>query len=177
MRFTELGLAGAFVIDIEPQRDERGFLARTFCAREYEEHGLATSFAQCSTSFNRRRGTLRGMHYQISPYEEAKVVRCTAGTILDVIVDVRAISPTLGQWRSIELAASDRRMLYIPPGIAHGFQTLEDDTEVYYQITTEYVPAAARGIRWNDPRLAIDWPIQENLVISPRDASFPNMVV
>ena len=174
MRFTQLDIAGAYVIDLEPHRDARGFFARTFCAREYEKRGLVATFAQCSTSFNVRRGTLRGMHYQVAPHEEAKVVRCTAGSIVDVIVDMRAGSPTYARWCSTELTARNRRTLYIPPGIAHGFQTLEDDTEVFYQISLEYVPSAARGIRWNDPQLGIEWPICDP-VLSPRDAAFPDL--
>jgi dTDP-4-dehydrorhamnose 3,5-epimerase len=173
MRFTELEIAGVYLIELEPHVDERGFFARTFCVREFEEYGLNTTIAQCSTSFNARRGTLRGLHYQVAPHEEAKVVRCTSGAIFDVVVDVRASSPTYAQWRSAELSARNRRMLYIPPGVAHGFQTIENDSEVYYQISTEYAVDASRGIRWDDPTLAIRWPLGENRIISQRDASFP----
>ena len=173
MRFTQLEIAGAWLIDIEPHEDERGFFARTYCVREFAEHGLVGTIAQCSTSFNARRGTLRGLHYQVAPNEEAKVVRCTSGAIFDVVVDLRASSTTYGKWRSAELSANNRRMLYIPPGVAHGFQTTEDETEVYYQISTEYVAEASRGIRWDDPVLAIDWPLLRGPIISERDRSYP----
>ena len=173
MRFTELEIAGVYLIEVDPQPDERGFFARTFCVREFEERGLITTIAQCSTSFNARRGTLRGLHYQVSPHEEAKVVRCTSGAIVDVVVDVRPSSPTFGKWRSAELSAVNRRMLYVPPGVAHGFQTTEDGTEVFYQISTAYVADASRGLRWDDPRLAIEWPLPDNRIISQRDSSYP----
>jgi dTDP-4-dehydrorhamnose 3,5-epimerase len=173
MRFTALDITGVFLIDIEPHGDERGAFARTFCAREFAEHGLITSIAQCSTSFNAKRGTLRGLHYQDPPYEEAKVVRCTAGAVFDVVVDLRVNSPTYGEWRSAALTTSNRRMMYIPPGVAHGFQTTEDDTEVFYQISVEYAPSAARGIRWDDPHLAITWPLRDTRIMSQRDELFP----
>jgi dTDP-4-dehydrorhamnose 3,5-epimerase len=175
MQFTELGIAGVYWIDLELHEDERGFFARTFCVREFEERGLSTLIAQCSTSFNARRGTLRGLHYQAAPHEETKVVRCTSGAVFDVVVDLRVSSPTRGKWESAELSGSNRRMLYIPPGVAHGFQTTEDNTEVFYQISTEYVPSAARGIRWDDPQLAIDWPLRDEKIISARDAAFPGL--
>ena len=175
MRFTELELAGAWLIEIEPHRDERGFFARTYCAREFEEHGLVSMIAQCSTSFNAKRGTVRGMHYQTAPHAEEKVVRCTAGSIFDVIVDIRPDSPMYARWCGVELSAVNRRMLYIPVGFAHGFQTLTDDAEVLYQISTEHAPAASHGIRWTDPSLNIAWPITEGVIVSERDASFPSM--
>lgn len=175
MRFTELDLAGAYLIDIESHHDDRGFFARTFDAREFSECGLFATVAQCSTSFNARRGTLRGLHYQAAPHEEAKVVRCTAGAIFDVIVDIRPESPTYAEWRSAELTSENHRMLYIPPGFAHGFQTLEKNVEVFYQISVEYVPTAGRGIRWDDPALGITWPINDGVIISARDAAFPGV--
>jgi dTDP-4-dehydrorhamnose 3,5-epimerase len=175
VRFTQLEIAGAWLIEIEPHVDERGFFARTFCAREFAEHGLVATIAQCSTSFNAKRGTLRGLHYQVAPHEEAKVVRCTSGAIFDVVVDLRANMSTYRKWRSVELSASNRRMLYIPPGVAHGFQTTEDETEVFYQISTEYVADASRGVRWDDPSLAIEWPFPDSRIISQRDSSYPLM--
>ena len=173
MQFTELPIVGAYVIDLEPHLDERGFFGRTFCRREFESHGLSSTIAQCSTSFNLRRGTIRGLHYQAAPHEEVKVVRCTAGGIYDVIVDLRAASPTFGTWYGASLTADNHRMIYIPPGVAHGFQTTENNSEIFYQISTDYVPDAARGIRWDDPHLAIDWPYPEDRIISQRDAAFP----
>lgn len=175
MRFSELAIRGAFLIDIDPHRDERGFFARTYCAREFKERGLDTTIAQCSTSFNARRGTLRGLHYQAAPHEETKVVRCTAGAIFDVIVDVRPGSVTYAKWLGLELTSANHLMLYIPPGVAHGFQTLKENSEVLYQISVEYAPSFGRGIRWNDPILAIEWPIPDAMTISAKDASFLRM--
>ena len=173
MLFTELAIGGAFLMDIESHRDDRGFFARTFCSHEFEERGLVSTIAQCSTSFNAIRGTLRGMHYQAVPHEETKVVRCTAGAIFDVIVDLRSESTTFGKWVGAELTALNRRMLYIPKGVAHGFQTIENNTEVFYQISTAFVRDAARGVRWDDPSLDIAWPFRDSRIISPRDESFP----
>lgn len=175
MLFTQLDLAGAYLIEVEPHRDNRGFFARTFCKRDFLDHGLDATITQCSASFNHRRGTIRGMHYQIAPHEEAKVVRCTAGRVFDVIVDVRPESPTHAQWRGVELTSRNHRMLYIPAGFAHGFQTLEDNSEIFYQMSTEYVPSANRGIRWNDPALAINWPIKGEITISEGDANLPGV--
>ncbi len=158
MIFQPTKLSGAYTIQIERLADERGFFARSWCRREFEEHGLNPDLAQCNISYNRQRGTLRGMHYQVAPYEEAKLVRCTSGAIYDVIVDLRADSPTFMQHVGVVLTPSDRNMLYVPEGFAHGFLTLEDDTEVFYQMSEFYVPGAARGFRWNDPAFAIDWP-------------------
>ena len=163
----------AFVIDVEPRRDERGLFARTWCRRELAAQGLSTSLEQISLSFNPRKGTLRGMHYQAPPHEEVKVVRCTRGAIYDVIVDLRWSSPAFRQWFGVELNADNRRMLYIPEGLAHGFLTLAPDTEVSYQISREYVPEAARGVRWDDPAFGIDWP-GTVAVISERDRSYPD---
>jgi dTDP-4-dehydrorhamnose 3,5-epimerase len=175
MRFTELELAGAWLIEIEPHWDERGFFARTYCAREFAEHDLVPVIAQSSTSFNAKRGTVRGMHYQAAPHSEEKVVRCTAGSIFDVIVDIRPDSPTYSRWCGVELTGENRRMLYVPAGFAHGFQTLTGDTEVLYQISAEYAPEASHGIRWADPSLNIAWPITAGVIVSERDASFPDL--
>jgi dTDP-4-dehydrorhamnose 3,5-epimerase len=175
MKFAELALAGAFVIEPEPNEDERGFFVRTFSVREFIARGLNPTIAQCSVSFNRRRGTLRGLHYQAPPYQEAKLVRCTAGAVFDVIVDLRPESSTFKRWVGVELSSKNHRMIYIPEGFAHGFQTLADDTEVFYQISTVYVAEAARGIRWDDPELGIRWPEAVRRVISPRDLLFPSL--
>jgi dTDP-4-dehydrorhamnose 3,5-epimerase len=170
--FTAMPLAGAFVVDPERIEDERGFFARTWCAREFEKHGLDPRLAQCNVSFNRRRGTLRGMHYQAEPHAEAKLVRCTRGAIHDVIVDLRPGSTTCRRWVAVELTAENRRMLYIPEGFAHGFQTLEDETEVFYQMSVPFHPAAARGVRHDDPALGIAWPLDVG-VISQKDRGYP----
>jgi dTDP-4-dehydrorhamnose 3,5-epimerase len=174
MRFMPLKFEGAYLIELDKHDDERGFFARTWCATEFAERGLATDIRQCSVSFNSRKGTLRGMHYQVAPNEEAKVVRCTAGAIYDVLVDVRKASPTYGEWLATELTAENRLQLYVPHGIAHGFQTLCDAAEVFYQITTDHVPASARGVRWNDPALDIAWPDPQSSIISDRDRSYPD---
>jgi len=171
--FTETKLKGAFVIDIEPIEDERGLFARSWCREEFKARGLNSELAQCNISFNNKKGTLRGMHYQKPPHEEAKLVRCTQGAIFDVIIDLRPDSPTRTQWVGKELTAKNRKMFYIPEGFAHGFLTLEDDTEVFYQMSTPYVPASASGIRWNDPVFNINWPEQPK-IISERDQSYPD---
>jgi dTDP-4-dehydrorhamnose 3,5-epimerase len=165
-------LGGAYVLDFEQLEDERGFFARSFCQKEFAAHGLDPVIAQCNVSYNRKRGTLRGLHYQAAPHAEAKVVRCTRGAIWDVIVDLRDDSPTLQQWYAAELTADNRRSLYVPAGFAHGFQTLADDSDVLYQMSEFYHPESARGVRWNDPRLAIRWPLTAE-IISPRDAALP----
>ncbi len=172
MQFIELEIPGAWLIEMEPHCDDRGFFARIWCQEEFRQHGLSTALAQCSISFNRKRGTVRGMHYQDAPHEEAKLVRCTQGVIYDVILDLRLDSTTRGSWRAVELSAQNHRMVYIPQGCAHGFQTLTDATEVMYQISTAYHPESARGVRWNDPAFGIRWPIDE-IVISDRDRQFP----
>lgn len=171
MKFLPTGFGDLHVVELEPRCDMRGFFARTWCEREFEDAGLETRLVQCSVSFNMRRGTLRGMHFQVAPFEETKLVRCTAGAILDVVIDVRPDSPTHLRHFAVELSASDRRALYIPPGFAHGFQTLADDTEVFYQMSEFFAPECARGIRWNDPRFAIEWPIAEPIIID-RDATY-----
>lgn len=164
MRFAELPLKGAYVIDAEPHEDNRGLFARTFCAREFYEHGLAEKFVQCSTSWNGREGTIRGMHYQLPPACEAKLVRCTAGSLWDVIVDLRPDSPTYLQHAGVELTARNRLSLYIPEMFAHGYQTLEDGTEILYQMTEFYAPELSAGLRYNDPKLGITWPRPVSLV-------------
>ena len=173
MIFTETKLSGAFVVEPERLEDARGFFARTWCAEEFEGMGLNPKLVQCSTSFNARRGTLRGLHYQAPPHGETKLVRCTMGKIFDVIVDLRADSPTRGKWTTLVMSAENRAMIYIPEGFAHGFQTLADNSEVFYQISEFYAPEASLGIRWDDPDLAIDWPQIEECVISERDNTFP----
>lgn len=172
MKFSETPLAGAYTIDLDRIEDERGFFARSYCAREFATLGLDDGVVQCNVSFNCRAGTLRGMHFQAEPYGEAKLVRCTLGRILDVIVDIRPDSPTRGRWFAAELSAENRRMLFIPRGFAHGFQTLADNSEVFYQMSAFYEPSAARGLRWDDPALAIDWPIAEPIV-SEKDRGYP----
>ena len=174
MTFTETPLAGAFLIEPEPHADERGFFARLWCARELEAHGLDTRLAQCSMSYNRRAGTLRGMHYQADPYPEIKIIRCTRGAIHDVIIDLRPGSHSFGRHFAVALSASNRTMLYVPGGFAHGFQTLEDGTEVFYQISEFHQPAFARGVRWNDPAFNIAWPPAETRIMTERDATYPD---
>jgi dTDP-4-dehydrorhamnose 3,5-epimerase len=169
MRFADTGLEGAFLIEPERLQDERGYFARLYCEREFSARGLETRFVQCSTSFNRRRGTLRGLHYQAPPHEEAKTVRCTRGAIYDVIVDLRGDSRTYRSWYGVELSAENGCVLYVPKGFAHGFQTLLDDSEVFYQISEFYVPEAARTARWDDPAVGIRWPFTPT-VMSARDA-------
>jgi dTDP-4-dehydrorhamnose 3,5-epimerase len=169
-------LPGVFVVEIEPLRDTRGFFARTFDAELFAAAGLDARVVQCNTSFNARAGTLRGLHYQAAPYEEGKLVRCTRGRIFDVAVDLRPDSSTHCRWLGVELAAAGTRSLFIPGGFAHGFQTLSDDSEVHYQMTAPYVPAAARGVRFDDPAFAIRWPIppRGELIVSERDRTFPD---
>jgi dTDP-4-dehydrorhamnose 3,5-epimerase len=174
MIFTETELGGAYVIDLEPREDERGFFARAWCADEFAERGLTTRVAQSNVSFNRRQGTVRGMHYQAAPHAEAKLVRCTRGAIFDVIVDLRADSPTYKRWAGVELSADNHRALYVPEGFAHGYQTLVPETETFYQVSEFYAPAAERGVRWNDPAFAIDWPDPGSAFLSEKDAAWPN---
>jgi dTDP-4-dehydrorhamnose 3,5-epimerase len=176
MLFRETRLKGAYEIELELHPDERGSFARTYCWREFEAHGLNPRVVQCNVSCNRKRGTLRGMHFQAAPNEEAKLIRCLRGALYDVIVDLRPDSPTLRQWTAVELSARPGHpsgMLYVPAGFAHGFQTLEDDTEIFYQMSEFYAPEAARGFRWNDPVFAIDWP-EPVRVISDRDRGYPD---
>lgn len=175
MLFTPTELPGVFVIEVEPRADDRGLFARTYCRDEFAAHGLCTEWPQCNMSFNRLVGTLRGMHWQAAPHEEAKLVRCTSGAAFDVVVDLRTGSPTYRKWVAVEISAANRRAVYIPGGFAHGFQTLADGTELFYQMSAFYVPSAACGARWDDPALGIKWPPSESRVIAPRDLSFPDL--
>ena len=172
MTFTETKLKGAYLIDPEPVDDERGSFARTFCRKEFAAHGLHTDWVQSSWSLNKQRGTLRGLHYQLSPYEEIKLVSCTHGALYDVIIDLRKDSPTFMQSLGVKLSGDNRRMLYIPRHFAHGYQTRMEHTEVSYLISEYYHPEYARGIRWDDPAFGIHWPIPER-ILSERDQSFP----
>jgi dTDP-4-dehydrorhamnose 3,5-epimerase len=172
MIFGETPISGAILIELEPLVDERGSFARTFSVDEFAAQGLETRIVQCNTSTNARAGTLRGLHYQVPPYEEAKLVRCVRGAIFDVVVDLRPGSPTYCAWYGVELSAANARMLFVPVGLAHGFQTLEDDTEVLYQMSAEYSSEHARGVRWDDEAFGIEWPPVERRTIADRDASF-----
>ena len=172
MIFQPSPLAGAFVVELERREDERGFFARSFCQDEFAKHGLNPRLVQCNVSFNTRRGTLRGMHYQAKPHEEAKVVRCTQGAVFDVMVDLRPESATFKRWQGVELSAANRRALYIPEGFAHGFQTLTDDAELLYLMSEFYHPECARGVRWDDPAFRIEWPLKDPQM-SERDRTFP----
>ncbi len=171
MKFTETALKGAYIIDIEPHRDERGFFARGWCANELAEHGLVSRIAQANISVNDKRGTLRGMHYQVPPHGEVKIVRCTKGALYDAIIDLRPDSPTYKEWVGVELTADNYRMLYVPENFGHGFVTLVDDTEAYYLVTEFYTPGSERGLRWNDPAIGIKWPL-EPVVISEKDRNW-----
>lgn len=173
MRFTATPIPGAWIIDINPHADERGFFARTLCQEEFKRCGLNGRMVQQSISWNRHKGILRGLHYQADPYGEEKLVRVTRGSVFDVIVDIRRDSETFGQWFGIQLSADNRRQLYIPKGVAHGFQTIDDETEVLYEMTVPYRPEAASGLRWNDPELCIVWPEIENRLISTKDQGLP----
>jgi dTDP-4-dehydrorhamnose 3,5-epimerase len=173
VRLAETPLAGAFVIELDFVRDERGYFARTFDAAEFARAGLDPTVVQCNTSFNARRGTLRGMHYQADPDGEAKLVRCTRGSIFDVAIDLRPGSATYCRWFGVELSADHGRMLYVPVGMAHGFQTLEEASDVSYQMSHDYVPEQARGVRFDDPAFGIEWPLPDPIV-SERDRGFPD---
>lgn len=175
MIFHKTILPGVFIIEPEPIPDHRGFFARVFCREKFQQLGLSSDLDQCSVSFNKRQGTLRGMHYQMDPFGEVKIIRCTMGAIFDVILDLREDSPTFKQWIGIELSSKNRKMLYVPEGLAHGFQTLEDETEVFYQMKGAFVPSAARGVKWNDPSFSIAWPIPVE-VISEKDMQYPEFV-
>jgi dTDP-4-dehydrorhamnose 3,5-epimerase len=174
MIFIPTPLNDAFLIDVERHADERGFLARTFCEREFAEHGLPMRIAQSSTIHSPRRHTLRGLHYQEAPHSEIKLVRCTRGSIFLVMVDLRPSSPNRHEWLGLELSARSERLAYVPDGFAQGYQTLEDDTEVLYQMSHHYVPEAARGVRWNDPAFGIDWPPARERICSERDQTWPD---
>ena len=173
MRFRPTVIGGVVAVDLERREDPRGFFARSFCRDEFETQGLPGVFVQCNVSWNARRGTLRGMHFQKAPSREGKLVRCTSGAVWDVALDVRPDSPTFLRWTGVELSAGNRTALYIPPGIAHGFQTLSDDAEVFYQMTDMYAPGLADGVRWNDPAFGIVWPIPDP-ILSERDMSYPS---
>jgi dTDP-4-dehydrorhamnose 3,5-epimerase len=174
MIFTELPIPGAFVIDLERRDDARGFFARAWCANEFADQGLSTRLVQCNISFSTRQGTLRGMHFQRDPHAEVKLVRCTRGAVYDVIIDLRPASQTYMQWLGVELSADNRRALYVPEGFAHGYQTLVDDTETFYQVSEFYAPQAEGGVRWNDPAFGIEWPYPETALVSAKDASWPD---
>jgi dTDP-4-dehydrorhamnose 3,5-epimerase len=174
MRFIQTPLPGTWVIELDLLVDERGWFARTFDSAEFEAHGLNSSVIQCNASFNAHRDTLRGMHYQAEPYGESKLVRCVRGAIFDVAVDLRPGSPTRCAWHAVELSAENRRAYYIPAGLAHGFQSLTDDCELFYQMGHQYVPDAARGVRWDDPAFGIRWPaVEGERTISERDNGYP----
>lgn len=173
MIFRDTGIGGAWILEAERLEDERGFFARTWDADEFAARGLNARLAQCSISFNRLRGTLRGLHYQVAPHEEAKLVRCTAGAIFDVVVDLRPDSTTFRDWFGVELSADNRLAVYVPEACAHGFLTLTDGCEVHYQISQFYAPEAARGVRWDDPAFGITWP-GEVLVMNERDRTYPD---
>ena len=172
MKFHPVPLEGAFIVELDRIEDERGFFARSFCEEEFRERGLNPPIAQCNVSWNRRRGTLRGLHYQAKPYEETKLVRCTRGAVWDVAVDLREDSPTRLRWHAVELSADNRLGFYLPKGFAHGFQSLRDDSEVLYQMGESYRAELSRGIAWNDPRIGIAWPLVDP-ILSERDRSYP----
>lgn len=173
MKFTETKLAGAYIIDLHRLEDDRGFFARTFCTQELEEHGLISDVKQANMSRNPKAGTMRGMHYQVDPYQETKLVRCTRGALYDVIIDLRKDSPTYKEWIGVELSEENGRALFVPRDFAHGFVTLTDDTDAFYIVSQSYVPGAEAGIRWNDPQFGIEWPIEPTLV-SDKDANWPD---
>jgi dTDP-4-dehydrorhamnose 3,5-epimerase len=173
MKFIETGLQGAVIVEIEKLQDQRGFFARTWCKREFEKYGLDASLVQANVSYNHRKGTLRGMHYQVEPYGETKLVRCTQGAICDVIIDLRPESPTYRKWVGVELTAENYRMLFVPKMFAHGFQTLVDDSVVTYQVGQFYTSGSERGIRYNDPAFGLRWPVEAS-VISDKDKSWPD---
>lgn len=175
MIFTETTLQGAYVIALEEFRDDRGFFARAWCQNEFKQHGLDLQIVQANLSYNKRKGTLRGMHYQVPPHEEAKLVRCIRGAIYDVIIDLRPESSTYKHWTSIELTADNRHILYVPEGFAHGFQTLADQTEVFYQVSQFYTPGAEKGARYNDPVFGISWPLKVS-VISEKDVGWQDYI-
>ncbi len=173
MRFTPLAIQGAYLLDIEARTDDRGFFARTVCLKEFSDHGLNGNFVQQSVSWNPFAGTLRGLHFQEAPHQEEKLVRVTRGAVFDVIVDLRTESSTFGEWLGMELSAENRRQLFIPAGVAHGFQTTETDTEVFYEMTTYFHPESARGLRWSDPCIGVNWPNCSSRIISESDQILP----
>lgn len=174
MDFKETKLSGAYIIDPVRLSDDRGFFARAWCRKEFEEQGLCSDFVQCNLSFNKKKGTLRGMHYQREPFAEVKIVRCTKGAVLDVIIDLRPESPTYLSWIGVELTEENHRMLYVPETFAHGYLTLTDNAEVFYQVSQFYTPDAEGGVRYNDPVFGIHWPETDQLEISKKDAAWPD---
>lgn len=174
MLFMKAGLKGAFIIELEKREDERGFFARAWCREEFEANGLNSCWVQSNIAFSKVRGTLRGLHYQTPPHEESKLVRCIRGAIYDVIIDLRPDSPTYKRWLGVELTANNHTMLYLPEGFAHGYQTLEDNSEVFYQVSQFYCANSERGVRWNDPVFGIEWPEADIRIISDKDKSWPN---
>ncbi len=170
MIFSELGLKGAFLVEVKKIEDDRGFFGRAWCANEFKQNGLNPAFVQLNTSFSHKKGTIRGMHYQVDPYQEVKFIRCTRGRIFDVIIDLRPDSPTFMKWVGNELSADNYRMVYVPENFAHGFVTMEDNSEVYYPVSQFYTPGAERGLRWNDPAFKIKWPVEISMV-SDKDQS------
>lgn len=174
MKFSETPLKGSYVVDLKPLVDERGFFSRAWCQKEFEDMLLTARVVQCNLSFNHKKGTLRGMHYQVAPFEETKLVRCTKGAIYDVIIDLRPDSDTFGQWFGVELTEKNHSMLFVPEGFAHGFQTLTDNAEVFYQVSQFYQPGAEQGLRWNDPAIGIQWPLKDGLILSPKDQAWPD---
>ena len=173
MIFTLTPLQGVYLIDLEKRGDDRGFFARAFCKHEFEQHGLETNLVQLNNSLSRVRGTLRGMHYQLPPHAETKLVRCIRGAFWDVALDLRSNSPSFGKWFGAELSAENRRMMYLPKGCAHGFITLTEDTEAFYMVDAFYAPQTERGVRWNDPKFAIQWPAKP-VIMSDKDQVYPD---
>jgi len=174
MIFTKTHLEGAFLINIKKLEDYRGFFARAWCEKEFEEHGLNSKLCQANFSFNKKKGTLRGLHFQVPPHQECKLMRCIRGSTYNAIIDLRPDSPTFKQWLGVELSADNHRMLYVPEGFANGYQTLEDDTEALYSTSQFYSPGAEKCVRWNDPTFGIDWPIKDNVVVSEKDSNTPD---
>ena len=176
MIFTELELKGAFLVEVKKLEDDRGFFGRAWCSNEFKEHGLVPNFVQLNTSFSKKKGTIRGMHFQVDPYQEAKFIRCTRGSIYDVIIDLRPGSPTFMKWVGNELTADNYRMVYVPGNFAHGFVTLEDNSEVYYPVSEFYTPGAERGLRYNDPAFNIQWPVEVTMV-SAKDMAHADFTI
>ncbi len=174
MRFNETSLKGAYVIELEKREDSRGYFARTFCEKEFRQLGLETAYVQGNCSYNKYKGTLRGLHFQRAPHEEVKVVRCTSGAVFDVALDLRRDSPTFGKWFAIELTPQNGLALYVPRGFAHGYVTLKDDSEIFYQVSAFYEPKSEGGVRWNDPRFGVKWPFVDEKLISDKDRALPD---
>ncbi len=173
MKFKDIGLNGVFLIELEKREDARGFFARAWCREEFAQAGLVHDIAQVNLSFNKDKGTVRGMHYQKPPYEEVKIVSCAQGAIFDVVIDVREDSPTKFQWYGVELTAGNGKMLYVPKGFAHGYQTIQEETAVIYFVSQAYVPSSENGVHWADPRMGVEWPIVNQVIVSDKDAAWP----